>query len=170
MQKTERYALNQWDPSDRILREDFNTDNAKIDAALGGMLNKMHVIWVSEPDTETFKHAGYSTVPEWMPTLEYYAIVIEFPIREEDAGKTLELYFAKSGGWKSPTFTFPAQPFLLLFFPHRDVSQPFRCLLLCEKPRYLSFDGSFQEIKSFRLEVADDQTIPSSRTRYLGWK
>lgn len=34
MKKTQTYQLNQWDGDDRILREDFNADNAKIDAAL----------------------------------------------------------------------------------------------------------------------------------------
>ena len=31
---TENYQLSQWERSDRILMEDFNADNAKIDAAL----------------------------------------------------------------------------------------------------------------------------------------
>ena len=35
MTKTEHYQLNQWDASDYVRREDFNADNAKIDAALG---------------------------------------------------------------------------------------------------------------------------------------
>jgi len=34
MTKTEHYQLNQWDPEDRILRVDFNADNAALDAAL----------------------------------------------------------------------------------------------------------------------------------------
>lgn len=34
MKQTKNYGLNQWDETDRILREDFNTDNAKIDAVL----------------------------------------------------------------------------------------------------------------------------------------
>ena len=34
MTKTEHYELNQWDASDRVLMEDFNEDNAKLDAAL----------------------------------------------------------------------------------------------------------------------------------------
>lgn len=34
MQKTENYQLNQWDKTDRIQMEDFNADNAKIEAAL----------------------------------------------------------------------------------------------------------------------------------------
>ena len=35
-QKTEHYELNQWLPTDQVLRTDFNADNAKIDAALAG--------------------------------------------------------------------------------------------------------------------------------------
>lgn len=34
MEQTENYQLSQWDGEDRILREDFNADNAKVDAAL----------------------------------------------------------------------------------------------------------------------------------------
>ena len=34
MQQTSNYQLSQWDAEDRIQREDFNGDNAKIDAAL----------------------------------------------------------------------------------------------------------------------------------------
>ena len=34
MQKTTNYQLNQWAKSDRILMDDFNADNQKIDAAL----------------------------------------------------------------------------------------------------------------------------------------
>ena len=37
MQKTTNYQLNQWDKTDRIQMEDFNADNAKIEAALAGM-------------------------------------------------------------------------------------------------------------------------------------
>ena len=34
MTKTEHYQLNQWDAADPIRREDFNADNAAVDAAL----------------------------------------------------------------------------------------------------------------------------------------
>lgn len=35
MNHTQTYQLNQWDPDDRILREDFNADNQKLESALG---------------------------------------------------------------------------------------------------------------------------------------
>ena len=33
--RTENYQLNQWEPSDPVLREEFNADNAKIDGIMG---------------------------------------------------------------------------------------------------------------------------------------
>ena len=35
--QTENYDLNQWLSTDQVLRTDFNTDNAKVDAALAGL-------------------------------------------------------------------------------------------------------------------------------------
>ena len=35
--QTPNYNLNQWSKDDRVLMEDFNADNAKIDAAIGGL-------------------------------------------------------------------------------------------------------------------------------------
>ena len=37
MNKTANYQLNQWAKSDRVLMEDFNADNAKLDAALAAL-------------------------------------------------------------------------------------------------------------------------------------
>ena len=39
MNKTPNYQLNQWDKGDRIMMEDFNADNAKIEAALASAGN-----------------------------------------------------------------------------------------------------------------------------------
>ena len=47
MQHTTNYDLNQWDADDRVTREDFNADNAKIDAALAvvaaAAAGKLHI-------------------------------------------------------------------------------------------------------------------------------
>ena len=37
MNRTPNYNLNQWEKSDKVLMEDFNADNAKIDAALAAL-------------------------------------------------------------------------------------------------------------------------------------
>lgn len=41
MQQTSHYQLNQWDAEDRIQRTDFNSDNAKVDAALKAQASDM---------------------------------------------------------------------------------------------------------------------------------
>ena len=42
MNKTTNYQLNQWVKSDRVLMEDFNADNAKIDAAIKAVDTKVN--------------------------------------------------------------------------------------------------------------------------------
>ena len=37
LNQTANYGLSQWEATDRILMEDFNSDNSKIDAALTGL-------------------------------------------------------------------------------------------------------------------------------------
>lgn len=39
MQKTSNYQLNQWEPTDPIRREEFNADNAAIDAAIKAVVD-----------------------------------------------------------------------------------------------------------------------------------
>ena len=39
--QTSRYGLSQWQPEDKVLREEFNGDNGKVDAALGGLADQM---------------------------------------------------------------------------------------------------------------------------------
>ncbi len=41
MNYTKNYQLSQWEPSDRVLRTDFNEDNRKIEEALGGIQNQV---------------------------------------------------------------------------------------------------------------------------------
>ena len=36
--QTEKYGLNQWEPDDQVLREEFNADNRKLEAAIGTKL------------------------------------------------------------------------------------------------------------------------------------
>ena len=40
MNYTENLALNLWDPDDKVLRTDFNADNAKLDAAIKAVEDK----------------------------------------------------------------------------------------------------------------------------------
>ena len=58
MTKTTNYQLNQWAKSDRIMMEDFNADNAKIDAALKANADAMpriiHGSYTGDGETSQF--------------------------------------------------------------------------------------------------------------------
>lgn len=41
MRETSNYKLSQWDKTDRIEMEDFNSDNEKTDAALQGLVQQI---------------------------------------------------------------------------------------------------------------------------------
>ena len=53
MQQTENYALNQWDPEDRILRTNFNADNAKIDEAIAAVRDACPVVKLADVTLQT---------------------------------------------------------------------------------------------------------------------
>jgi len=40
MKKTQKYGLNQWEMTDRVLMKDFNADNAKLESALSSLASK----------------------------------------------------------------------------------------------------------------------------------
>ena len=48
MNKTANFQLTQWEKTDRIMMEDFNRDNAAIDAALKSNADK-----AANPDSDT---------------------------------------------------------------------------------------------------------------------
>ena len=60
MEQTNNYGLNQWDQQDRILMEDFNTDNAKIEAALQQLRNASPVEWLLDVTTTAVATSQYN--------------------------------------------------------------------------------------------------------------
>lgn len=48
MTSTEHLQLNQWAPEDRILRQDFNSDNAKVDAAVAALEGELRPTLIRE--------------------------------------------------------------------------------------------------------------------------
>ena len=54
MQHTQNYQLSLWAKDDRIMMEDFNADNEKIDAALKANADAVSALEVGKVDTATF--------------------------------------------------------------------------------------------------------------------
>jgi hypothetical protein len=71
---TPNYALNQWERDDRVLMDDFNADNAKIDGALGALaeVTTAHGALLSRLGNcriETFDYVGTGTYGPNSPTI-----------------------------------------------------------------------------------------------------
>ena len=85
---TEHYNLNQWAPEDRVMREDFNADNAAVDAALAGIaLHNCKLYMGSYVGTGNRASSADSE----------NAVVLKFPFRPMVVFMHLELLDAESG-------------------------------------------------------------------------
>ena len=68
MAETGNYQLKQWESTDRIMREDFNADNAKVDQALGALAatvagcGNCNVVYGSYVGTGTYQSANPCTL------------------------------------------------------------------------------------------------------------
>ena len=58
MEKTENYGLNKWGEHDEIKHEDFNADNAKIDAAIRGNADAINTVITTMPKIATGTYIG----------------------------------------------------------------------------------------------------------------
>ena len=67
MQKTANYQLNQWVKSDRIQMEDFNSDNAKIDAALKANADAVAAVQTAVPKIVFGTYIGDGTATRTIP-------------------------------------------------------------------------------------------------------
>ena len=58
--KTPKLGLNQWEPGDSVLREDFNGDNAKLEAGINLSMDYMRVErYVGDGIADRFFHLGF---------------------------------------------------------------------------------------------------------------
>ena len=90
MTKTTNYQLNQWAKTDRIMMDDFNADNAKIDAALAAAGN-CRIVTGSYTGTGEYGDYHYTTLtfeerPLLVILMGYYTMLI--PGTEESGCST----------------------------------------------------------------------------------
>jgi len=67
---TKNYNLCQWEPSDKVLREDFNADNAKLDAALAKIETKADA---AKTQAQAITNAAYTKTGYTPFVVGYYS-------------------------------------------------------------------------------------------------
>ena len=121
MKQTEQYGLNQWELTDRIRMADFNTDNAKIAAALAGKTGRLEKITFNSLGSPSL---GLGTKPfvsnwnEWEMTLFF----LHANYTPAGAASQLKVQFECSNGSTQPQVVALLEPdsLLMIFFPRHD--------------------------------------------------
>lgn len=92
MKKTAQFGLNQWEMSDRIQMQDFNADNAAIEAALARVERRsaFHTI-LDVTTTEDLKNAAWPLNIDWT---EWKSVTIE--IMPAEGSQTMVLGYSDS--------------------------------------------------------------------------
>lgn len=170
MKQTEHYGLNQWDPEDRILREDFNADNdttdtilAELDGELEQKLGRVKRLFRLPPSSPGPTSHVMLTVSQWAEG-EFAAFTVEFQPEDASSDRSLEVQL----GLSDQTFTIPVESAVFLFWPGHDLTRKVKGVILCPKPVVVSLDITFSEFRSFTLTaIGDGANVPAYDMSFL---
>ena len=176
MRKTEQYELNQWELSDRVRMEDFNADNAKLEAALAGKTGRLEKIYTVDEAQYDGKDAvgayfGFGVTRQW----EDWECVIIFqdlhktPFQQDDILQILfdgELEDGGDWGHLVDRFIVNADSLVLVLFPMHDGSNPIRGFLVGGGGAALFSDAPIRRLKNMTILLKKGLTGLSS-TRFV---
>jgi len=164
---TPNYNLNQWEPDDRVLRTDFNADNAKIDAALANMIGRPEFIAKWSAGKDTSMSVGWMKNDFDWNLWDYIAITLQYP-RGEELSADMLVYTAKF------TQMMPAVPFsdaLLVFFSKHDDTRPIQGIYLGKEPGFFHLDDlTFREFDYLDIATISPKRMYSPLLKVYGGK
>ena len=156
MKYTEHYQLNQWDAADRVLREDFNADNAKLDAALGGLQTQVDTLAAHHRLVllHTFEAAqdGAVTVP--MPAADWSALRFLHLLIAPNVDTDMDYELCLNGTAAEHTLlsrcnsTHPAH---VILFPLQREDWPVSGVMMYGGFRWFGSSVPYRDIQSFVL-------------------
>lgn len=151
MKKTDNYQLSQWDPTDRILRQDFNADNLNVEKALAGLaagkLGRPELF--DEPYEYNTAAGGFFMNTDWK-NWEFAAIYFEL-LDPPDPNGTVK------GTLNNEQLLLETekQPFLALFHPGRDPDRQVTALVFSgSQTRLVSLGLTYREFTLIFLSLS----------------
>jgi len=117
---TSNYGLCQWKASDKVLRTEFNADNAKLDAALAG---KASVLALNSLSAVVDGKASASALNALTQTVSGHTDTLA---KKGNCRICVETYTGTGlyGSGHPTTVTFPAKPWLVIFSSERGWTVP----------------------------------------------
>lgn len=177
MNKTEHLGLNQWALEDPIKMEDFNRDNALLDAALagaasalGGKLGRSEIIEIRPSSGILIFSNGWKPhVSDWSEW-EYVCALFHFP--KEPTGttdKALAVLHA-SGRPDVEIGPFPLSGYMIVFLPRHDADARVAGFILADRFVPFSLDYSFRELVQVSVLGSDNGSVADPDVAYFGGK
>ena len=176
MNYTKNYQLNQWDAADRVLREDFNEDNRKIEEALKEAASQS----TFEKIAELYLTGGSRSVTLTLPDINwshYYQVHFAVHINATGPGN-IYLNDGSSqryqiGAASSVTGTIAkfseTQITPILFLPHYNEALSISCLFLTEGIGYGQSSLPYKDWKTITLYAnASSHIITGGTISILG--
>lgn len=152
MQQTEQFKLNQWDPKDRIQREDFNHDNVAIEAALLALRSdklEKKLIFENELNMKDMFSRGLSILSSRMWDCEF--CTLEFSTPQDSIlyiNKEFGNHWSPSGGIQPGFATLKAGIVSrFLFLPLKDPNSLICAWSLSGTPMCCYTDIIFNDLK-----------------------
>ena len=177
MRKTENYQLSQWELSDEIKMEDFNQDNAAVDAALAALAaiagrgDHIHVISKGNPNP----NGGYTllyNLDKQVNWSDYWMVAYFQIVRPLPSYPDAKVFFNTN----IPSHEVPFGLHMVIFFPMYNADKvPFHFLLLGDNMIKFVTDTGYDRpigfMKQIRTEaVPDSAHYNSGGYMLLGFK
>ena len=176
-QQTPNYNLNQWEKTDRILMDDFNSDNEKIDTALFSKLGRAELITTITTDgtgrtTATIPLAGIDW-DKWQAVFFVNTLytdttkTLRFSAYSDNHGVESKCSDASDPNRLAIT---TAGPSILAFFPLNDGSRSVRVLYWGGHAGMGTANCTYNELTHLHVSYSDSTDLYfSSKRQYPVW-
>lgn len=171
--KTTNYQLNQWAKTDRILMDDFNADNQKLDAAIASRLGPAEIIkTIAIPQRTAYVDVDLSDM-DWD---QWDMVVLHYDQFNNDAGEIYARVYTKGGdlapatgnGSGSSLYSGKSFPLFIFFFPLRDKSRRVISLSVAETASTGMASIPFSDIQYLQLGFINSMLMANSSVTVWG--
>ena len=159
---TPNYSLCQWEGADKVIRADFNADNAKIDAALAGLSGTLaEKPWKCVIYRES--NGGTTSVSQWSTSL----VGIDWAAHDIVC---LHLFHAGLESYTSNRINLslgndeiaeiPVQDLMIVLFPLRNPARHIQGILLCSTPKVFRLEKPFSKLFMLSFDAFSRAPLP----------
>ncbi len=171
---TNNYHLNQWEPEDKVLREEFNKDNLKIDRALEGKLGRIQLIGQAKAAAGSNMITVDTSQINWS---SWEIVVLSMNSRIPNLTSPIDIICQPNDGKISFTssttnpyfYASPSGIFLLILIP-RHSGENQLCAIGVGKDTGISYgDCTFQELTSMCIRIGSNSLYYPEGTPVSIW-